>query len=288
MRERAVRFGTNQALVGVLTEPQRAYGRDRPAVVFLNSGILHHVGASRLYVRMARRLAERGFLCLRFDLAGIGDSDSRRDSLGPVESALRDGTDALDYLADAHDARSFVLAGLCSGSDMAYHMALADTRVAGIINLDAWAYRTLRYYARRFGPKVLDATAWSHSIRVRLQRLRGESTEPEDTDVFVPPEYRRIFPPRTEVESGLRALLDRGLRMFHFFSGGMQSHINHAGQYERAFPSLEFGDRLRVIYRPQADHTVTSLDEQAFVIEAIDEWVTAHWCEPSGQTARSA
>lgn len=286
MRERAIRFGTNNALVGVLTEPAPGAAAEQPAIVFLNSGILHHVGASRLYVRLARRLAGQGFLCLRFDLSGIGDSEPRRDALGPVESALRDGADAMEYLAESHGARTFLLAGLCSGSDMAFHLALADPRVTGIINLDAWAYRTFRYYARRFGPKLFDASAWGHSIRVRLGRS-GSDAETAESDMFVPPEYRRIFPPRAEVESGLKRLLDRGLRLFHFFSGGMESHINHAAQYERAFSSVEFGDRLCVIYRPEADHTLTSLDDQSFVIDAISEWVTSNYAPTTGNEVPS-
>lgn len=269
MRERAIRFGTGGALVGVLTEPPEGLP-DGPAIVFLNSGILHHVGASRLYVTLARRLAEAGFVCLRFDLAGIGDSEARRDGLGPVDGALRDGREALDWLQSARGVRRFVLVGLCSGSDMAFHLALADERVIGIANLDAWAYRTWRYYARRFGPKLLDASAWRHSLRVRLRNLsRGDA----GSDAFIAPEYRRVFPPREEVEKGLRTLLERGLHIFHFFSGGMQDRLNHADQYRRSFPAVEFGDRVHVVYRSEANHTVTGLQDQAFVTHAVVEWI---------------
>jgi len=277
VNERAIRFGAHNALVGVLTEPANADDA-RPTLVFLNSGILHHVGASRLYVRLARVLAVHGFRSLRFDLAGIGDSEPRRDSLGPMESALRDGTEALDYLASTRDAQAFVLAGLCSGSDMAFHLALRDERVKGIVNLDAWAYRTWRYYARRYGPKLLDGAVWRNSIRVRLRGLLGrDAGSGANPEVFVPPEYRRVFPPRGEVEQGLRTLLGRGVRLFHFFSGGMEPHLNHAEQYERSFRSLEFGDCVRVVYRPEADHTVTNLEHQAFVIDEIVGWIRQNY-----------
>lgn len=272
MNERAIRFGAHNALVGVLTEPSEP-DAERPTIVFLNSGILHHVGASRLYVRLARRLADLGFRSLRFDLAGVGDSEPRRDALGPMESALRDGAEALDYLARTRGADQFVLAGLCSGSDMAFHLALRDPRVTGIVNLDAWAYRTLRYYARRFGPKLLDASAWRNSIAVRLRALMNRRDGSEADPTFVPPEYRRIFPPREEVERGLRTLLARGVRMFHFFSGGMEPHLNHAEQYERSFRSIDFGNCVRVVYRPEADHTVTNLEHQDFVIDEIVAWL---------------
>ena len=89
----------------------------------------------------------------------------------------------------------------------------------------------------------------------------------------MPPEYRRVFPPRGEVEQGLRTLLARDVRMFHFFSGGMEPHLNHAEQYERSFRSIEFGNCVRVVYRPEADHTVTNLAHQDFVIAEIIDWV---------------
>lgn len=281
MTERAIRFGAHNALVGVLTEPAEA-DADRPAIVFLNAGILHHVGASRLYVRLARELAGHGFRSLRFDLAGVGDSEPRRDSLGPIESGLRDGTEALDYLFAARGNTSFVLAGLCSGSDMAFHLALRDPRVTGLINMDAWAYRTWRYYARRFGPKLLDTSAWRHSIRVRIRRFRDRraSEQPEST-MFVPPEYRRVFPPRAEVERGLQTLMERDVRVFHFFSGGMEPHLNHPEQYERSFPSVDFGDGMRVVYRPDADHTVTNLGHQEYVTAEIVDWLTQSYGVPA-------
>ena len=85
MRERALTFGPDGGLVGILTEPDPDVARaNAPAHVILNSGILHRVGASRLYVQTARSLAEDGITSLRFDFSGIGDSEVRKDSL-PIE-----------------------------------------------------------------------------------------------------------------------------------------------------------------------------------------------------------
>ena len=131
-REKAVRFGTTASLVGVLTEAVAGTpDADRPAVLFLNSGILHRVGSCRMHVRLARALSAEGFHCLRFDYSGIGDSDQRRDSLSFEESAVVETREAMDYLAKAKGTKRFVLMGLCSGADMAHETALADERVAG-------------------------------------------------------------------------------------------------------------------------------------------------------------
>src|SRR5690606_23743533 len=75
MRESAVLFGPTRSLVGVVTEPAAGSARpDAPAVLILNSGLVHRVGPKRLHVRLARRLAGLGFTCMRIDLSGIGDS----------------------------------------------------------------------------------------------------------------------------------------------------------------------------------------------------------------------
>src|SRR5436190_8757987 len=98
MRERAVRLGKN-AMVGVLTEPDpQVRSADAPAVVLLNAGLLHRVGACRLHVRVARALAPAGFTSLRFDFSGMGDSEPRRDGLSFEEAAVREVQEAMDYL----------------------------------------------------------------------------------------------------------------------------------------------------------------------------------------------
>jgi len=82
MREEAVLFGKTRSLVGIITDPHTVVNaHNHPAIVLLNAGVLHRVGPNRLYVKIARKLASAGFVVLRFDLSGIGDSKARRDNL---------------------------------------------------------------------------------------------------------------------------------------------------------------------------------------------------------------
>jgi len=75
LRERAVTFGGERRLFGILTSPPPGAKRtDLPAIIMLNAGSIHRIGAHRLYVPMARRWAALGFQVLRVDLSGIGDS----------------------------------------------------------------------------------------------------------------------------------------------------------------------------------------------------------------------
>jgi hypothetical protein len=272
--ERALRFGESATLVGVLTQPEPEDRRAGvPGVLLLNSGIIHRVGASRMYVRIARRLAREGFTSLRFDFSGIGDSEPRRDSLAFEESAEIETREAMDHLQRVTSTERFALAGLCSGADMAFRAALADPRVVALAQLDPFAYRTARWFLRHYGPRVLRWSAWRRAVGARLEARsrRSRGVDGAGSPELVAPEYRRRFPPRRVVRDGLRRLAAREVRFFVCFTGG-EEHVNYREQYERSFSDVDFGGRLRVEYLPEADHTFTGLREQDLLLERLAGW----------------
>jgi hypothetical protein len=129
-------------LFGVVTEPAREERRRR-AVILLNAGVDQHIGASRLYVLWARLWASRGYVVLRMDFSGIGDSDTRRggvdDDVFPA-SALDDVRAAIDYLKEHYRTGDITLAGLCSGAYHALRAAAAGIRVARILMINPQNY----------------------------------------------------------------------------------------------------------------------------------------------------
>lgn len=277
--ERALRFGRSTPMVGILTQPAAGEARPgAPAVLILNSGIIHHIGANRLYVEIARELARLGYSSLRFDFSGVGDSEPRRDALPFEESAVVEAREAMDFVSEVTGATEFVLVGLCSGADMSYYTALEDERVVGLAQLDAFVYRTRRWYVKRYGPKILDIGAWANAIRCRVEPLFGKMNGSADdgaSEVFVAPEYRRVFPPKASVEDGMRRLADRGLDFFFTFTGD-EENILYRDQYEEAM-DVEFGDRIEVRYMPDSDHTFTGLVHQRRVVRAVTEWCAERW-----------
>ncbi len=280
MREKVLKFGPTRGLVGILTEPPPDAPPERPPVVFLNSGILHHTGASRLYVRMARRLAALGHPCFRFDFSGIGDSEARRDTLGAAESAVVETREAMDLLAARKGgADRFILIGLCSGADMGFKVAQVDERVVGLVQLDPFAYRTRGYWVRHYGPKLVSPAAWLDMMTRRLNRWRSarpttSNGAGEERLEYVAPEYRRRFPPRETVAEALKGLVGRGVQLLNIFSDGQGDHINHREQYARAFPDVPFQGRLEVAYVRHAAHTFTELEDQDRVLSVIEGWAT--------------
>lgn len=100
MKEKALLFGKTRSLVGVLTDPEHAESAaKRPGVIILNSGLLPKIGPNRLHVKIARRLAAAGFVAMRFDFSGIGDSLPRKDGMSFARSAIVETQEAMDLLA---------------------------------------------------------------------------------------------------------------------------------------------------------------------------------------------
>jgi alpha-beta hydrolase superfamily lysophospholipase len=140
--ERPVFFGADALLFGIVTQPPANEIRRR-AVILLNAGADHHIGASRLYVSMARRWAQHGYVVLRMDLGGVGDSRTRPghtdDDVFPQE-ATDDIRSAIEFLRSSYGVRDVTLAGLCSGAYHALRAAVAGLSVNRILMVNPQNY----------------------------------------------------------------------------------------------------------------------------------------------------
>ncbi len=133
--ERPVFFGAEADLFGIVTEPRRGEIRRR-GVILVNAAADNHIGAARLYVTLARRWARRGYVVLRMDFAGIGDSATRPnrpdDDVFPP-AALDDMRAAIEFMRKRYDIGEVTLAGLCSGGYHALRAAVAGLSVNRIL-----------------------------------------------------------------------------------------------------------------------------------------------------------
>lgn len=284
MRERAIRFGSSSQLLAIVTEPDARDRRvDAPGVVLLSSGLLHRVGACRMHVRMARALADAGYVSIRFDFAGLGDSDPRRDTLPFEKSGVLETQEAMAILTEKYEVQQFILAGLCSGADVAFYTAIEDLRVLSIIQLDPFVYRTPRYYLHRYGPRLVRLESWLNILTGKTyigpmlkrafgkKNAAGDEAHADESELVQSP-YVRAFPPREEVAKGLRTLVDRGVSLFHIFSGGQDEHFNYQGQYAASFKDVNFKGLLREKYLPTATHIFTDLGHQAWLDQSVVDW----------------
>ncbi|HEY3699046.1 MAG TPA: alpha/beta hydrolase [Spongiibacteraceae bacterium] len=281
MKERSLRIGKPTPLIGVASEPEN-FNPDLPAVLVLNSGVMHHVGTCRLSVKIGRTIAASGLLAVRFDYSGIGDSEPRRGALSFEESSIGETREVMDYLQKTRGINQFILYGLCSGADASYVSALADERVVGIVKVDPYCYRTWQYPLRYYAPLLLDVKRWKNYLFKKLGALLGkgkQSRSPNEIagveeQYFEVPTYTRRFPPRDQVALGLQKLIDRNVHIYVIFTGGEPEYI-YQQQYRQSFSDVNFRGLLRVDYYPQTNHIITQIEYQQRIVAEITGWVAA-------------
>jgi hypothetical protein len=263
--EEPVQIGPGEGLSGILTRPV-ALDASRPAFVLLNAGLLHRVGPFRLYVQLARRLAERGFPALRLDLSGLGYTPARPGLRG-VESALQDADVVFSWLESSYSLSRPVLLGSCSGADMAHRIAKADERVHGCGFLDGYAYHnslsTLQYYSTRLHRPDL----WRKWVQTRLGN--AEEEDAEDEEVF----WQSETPSLEQFRSDLGGFLARGLRLLYVYSGSVREY-RYESQFFDVCPEAR-GREVTVRYYPQADHTYWRERNRIKLLDSLCDWASS-------------
>jgi dienelactone hydrolase len=178
IRERAIALDVPGCqLPGVLSEP--AGDGVALTAVLLNAGSQRRTGPSRMWVEIARRWAAAGVPTVRVDVAGIGDADGV--SLGWGDAGVfYDGRHraqvraALDALEAQGFPPRFLLLGLCSGANWAFHAGVADERVSGAVLLNPgtlfWNRWTSLSLLGRQARRVALVTTW--------RRLRAREIGP--------------------------------------------------------------------------------------------------------------
>ncbi|HUZ33519.1 MAG TPA: alpha/beta fold hydrolase [Xanthobacteraceae bacterium] len=140
--ERPVSLASTTLLFGIVTEPVEQERRRR-SVVLLSVGADYHIGPNRMYVDLARGWARHGYVVLRMDLAGIGDSGTRPgcsdDEVFPP-AALDDIRIAIGFLRDRYGVTRISLVGVCSGAYHALRAAVAGLPVDRILMINPANY----------------------------------------------------------------------------------------------------------------------------------------------------
>ncbi len=118
-----------QQLVGMVHIPESEGGRV-PAVLMLHGFTGHRIETHRLFVRAARRFAERGIGAFRFDFRGSGESEGRFEDM-TVHGELSDAVAAWEFMKaeiDEIDTERLGVLGFSLGGCVAAMLAgrLAD------------------------------------------------------------------------------------------------------------------------------------------------------------------
>lgn len=284
-------LGPHGSIVGVHTPAQSGVCPAQPGlvVVMLNSGLIHHVGPHRLYVKLARALAVQGVGAVRVDLSGIGDSPARPDHLPAAEQGFREPREIVDSL-QALGYRQFVLLGICSGAKHALQAVSCDDRIRALVLVnqesrhdrapDSSSGRaSAQYYLRR---SLRNPQAWLNLLTGRVKyralfaSLVGEirrRVHPGRQSQATPGElFRKELEPALEKHCDVLLLLsDRHAKYVGLFADGVQQ--------------VEGLGCVRVALRTDADHLFTARAHREFFVHQVCSWIAALGQEPAADAS---
>jgi pimeloyl-ACP methyl ester carboxylesterase len=274
-KERVALLGKDNSLVSVIARPAASQGSDRPAVVILNTGIIHRVGHHRMYVMLSRALADAGHTVVRFDFSGIGDSAPAKDRKPPLAACLEQIREVIDSLAVTHQISRFVLVGLCSGADHAILYTRDDARVVGVVLMDPTLPPTLRYYFHYVRQRLPHVRNWLSVVSGRsglmrmlaghlARRLRVGGHSPEFTLQGLQ------FSP--DLAQSYRAVAQRRVNMLAVFTRVSARHT-YPQQILDAFPETGNGGGVRLEYFPDSNHHFSPPPARARLLGVIADWV---------------
>jgi hypothetical protein len=270
MNESIVRFGPGEILVGVLSMPE-GVPSNGPVVVMWNVGLNHHVGPSRIWVELARRLARQGIASFRFDMSGLGDSAQRDDLVGDLERAVLDLEEALAWLAQ-HVSSDFVLVSNCSGTDNSHEVALRDERVRAAAFLDGYTYVTPRLLLHQHVLRFFQPTRYRRALMRRYPRWFGFDLGNRAAG-GVDEIYKRQYPTREKFEADLAQMVDRGAQLLFTFSS--ESMYAYKRQFWDWLERKDWGTSISVEFYREASHTYSFKDERETLLRRMTEWIVA-------------
>jgi alpha-beta hydrolase superfamily lysophospholipase len=295
IRERPVFIDADALLFGIVTEPRQDELRRR-AVILLNIGADYHIGASRMYVSLARRWARSGYFVLRVDLAGLGDSGTRQgrpDNQVFPPDALTDIRVVVEFMCARYGIRDVTLAGLCSGAYHALRAAAAGLPLNRLLMVNPQNYYwdegmsiaglQLAEVVRNpviYRERIFSAAAWRRFLtgRVNIWRIVKIYLR---RPLLALESWSRNFSRsvgirlRRDLARDLQGIVDRGVSVVFVFARGEPGIDLLKIEAGSTLKRLGEGCRIRII--DSADHTFSRSGPRQVLEGILSEELFARW-----------
>lgn len=300
--EQTVLLNTESSKIfGILSmAPSAPMGDHHPAdkqvaCLLINSGAVHHIGPSRLWVQLARRWAAQGITVLRLDLSGLGDSPARPQAQENVVysvDAARDIAAALCYLKDVlgiHDCR---LVGLCSGAFHGFKAAVAGQRFSSVVMINPLTFfwelgkpvdEAIKDYevaalSSDYRQKLFSLAAWRKLIRGEIDFKFALRFLGRKTMTLIHPwvdAAARIarIPKKDYLARELQMAVAHGSMLKFVFSVGEPGDALLHKQGKPSLQPLMRQGGLSIDYIEAADHTFTRHEARERLILVLDELI---------------
>ncbi len=277
MIERLFTYGDNQSLCGIITEPVSTPKRENaPIFIIINAGILPHCGPYREHVDLARFLAEEGFTSFRFDMHGIGDSMQAYGKASEDERILLDIIQSMDYLQQKRNATTFVVYGLCRGALIAHDIALKDPRIVGTVQVDSFAYLTLKFHCIDRVLPLFSLKKWgtyiSRTWKALFRSAKSNISASKPTIQLIQ------FEPKTIIMNELATIISRKTTLLYIYTGGIPVIYNYENQFWDMFKKVDFKNQAELLYFKNSDHLFVQLSERAAMFAAVADWMKRKFC----------
>ena len=279
--ETPISFGPGNGMFGILCRPDKPLC-GMPAMLLPTTGIDPCSGMSRIWTDLARNLAQRGVPSLRFDMTSVGESHGTFMGDAMMASYHPDRISDLGSAVDALAARGFgrvTVVGYCSGAYAAWHAAIKDKRIEGLLagNLIHFKLQTtlagdllnLQPGRSQLGLQHGLITRWLPAkTLIKLRRLDDSlrSAFPRPLRHVL----RRWEADQRQTRRHLRALTARGCAVRMVMAKDDHGHA----RLLRAFgdrPRFPSGVELFVI--PDADHQFSDRRHRAYFLQAAADFV---------------
>lgn len=267
MKEQAFKFGENKQGIGTLTLPDDTSAA--PIVILLNAGLSHRAEPYRLNVLVARALAEIGYICVRVDLSGKGDTPARVNMTNR-ESVELDWQYIKANLLQQFGERSLIIFGLCSGADNGIKIAAFDPMVKGLILLDAVSKPDKGFYSRELLNKLSNPNKWKKIHKIISNRVFNKLRKNEK--LLNDPTGLRDEPTDEDMQKCFNNLVKYNGRILMFFTGQALYHYNERGQFCKGMNISGLESIIEEVFWPQVEHIYSVQTHRDSLLKAINIW----------------